>query len=299
MIRFDQVTKRFGAKAAVSDLSLEVAPGEIVGLLGPNGSGKTTTIRLMLGAIRPDAGAIWVNGSDPAQAGEAVRSTSGVLTETAGFYAHLSGLDNLRFFSRLYGVTDDRRAHELLETFGLTEHQHKKVGVYSTGMKKRLGLAKALLHRPSILFLDEPTNGLDPEGIRMVLQYIAELGRQTGTTMVLCSHLLAQLELVCHRYVFIDEGRLIEQGTRQELEAKYRGDIMLHVETDLKPPGDRFHSWPVKRLGPAELQFTLPDKEAVPQLLRSILAEAAVYGAKIINQDLESLYFRIREVVLR
>lgn len=296
MMEIHGVTKRFGGRPVVDRLSFQVGRGEVVGLIGPNGSGKTTTIRLLNGVIQPNEGEISVFGYDPVHDGDAIRSISGILTESAGFYHNLSGLENLRFFADLYGVTDRGRPLILLEEFGLEPHRNQKVGTYSTGMKKRLGLAKALLHQPDILFLDEPTNGLDPEGIRMVLDYIAALNQRDGTTIILCSHLLQQLEVVCHRYLFLNDGRLIEQGTLSELEERYTTQILLEVETDLALQGESYGAFAARQVRPGRIQFTLTGRPQVPDLLRTLLREANVYGATIANQSLESLYFRIREV---
>jgi len=295
-VELQGVNKRFGTHPVLKGFTMTVGRGEIVGLLGPNGSGKTTTIRLINGAIQPDEGAISVAGYDPAHDGEAVRRMSGILTESASFYANMSGLDNLRFFAELYGVTDRRRPDELLEEFGLTTARNQKTGTYSTGMKKRLGLAKALLHKPDLLFLDEPTNGLDPEGIRMVLEYIVQFNRRYGTTMILCSHLLQQLEEVCHRYLFLQEGRVIEAGTLPELQARHCTEVRLEVETDLALGGDRFEGFAARRLSAGKVEFTLPGKAAVPALMRRVTQEANVYGAAMVGHDLESLYFKIRGV---
>src|SRR5690625_4955393 len=180
MISASGVSKSFGDRSAVNDLSLVVRSGEIVGLIGPSGSGKTTMIRLFSGLLRADAGSTHVNGLDPLMHGELVRKQCGVLTESADFYRHMSALDNLKFFADLYGVTDASRPEELLETAGLGDDRNRKVGGFSTGMRKRLGFAKALLHRPRILFLDEPTNGLDPDATREVLSAIRRLNETEG-----------------------------------------------------------------------------------------------------------------------
>lgn len=296
MIELNQVTKRFGTHPVVDDLSFQVRPGEILGLIGPNGSGKTTTIRLINGVLRPNTGSIAVNGYDPIHDGDAIRRASGILTESAGFYAHMSGLENLRFFAALYGVTDQNRPMALLEEFGLAAHRDQKAGAYSTGMKKRLGLAKALLHEPEILFLDEPTNGLDPEGMRMVLDYIHQLNRRHGTTIILCSHLLQQLEVVCHRYLFLNGGRLVEQGTLTELEARYAATVRLQVETNLRVESGLYRDIPVRTISEGLIELTLSGKEAVPAVMQQLTQDAAVYGATMVGRDLESIYFKIREV---
>jgi len=294
-LELNRVAKGFGGKQVLTDLSFAVHRGEIVGFIGPNGSGKTTTIRLLNGVIDPDAGEISVGGYDPRLDGEAVRRMSGVLTESAGLYSNLTGRQNLRFFADLYGVDDLSRCDELLAEFGLSEAAHSRVGTYSTGMKKRLGLAKALLHRPDVLFLDEPTNGLDPEGIRMVLGYIRQLNERDGTTVMICSHLLQQLEQVCHRYLFLQGGRVVEQGTLAELEARYFPTLTLEVETDLVLSDGQYCGIPAKQVGTGRIAFTLPSRDDVPHLLRRLTQEAAVYHAVPVRFDLETLYFKIRE----
>ncbi|MGE5590666.1 MAG: ABC transporter ATP-binding protein [Bacillota bacterium] len=294
MIEVNGVSKAF-RQPVLQDVSFQVGAGEVLGLVGPNGAGKTTTIRLLAGVLRPDGGSVRVGGFDPGPYGDQVRAMTGILTESAGLYAHLSGLDNLRFFARLYNVEDAARPAALLEEFGLADAAHRKVGEYSTGMRKRLGLAKALLHRPQVLLLDEPTSGLDPEGIQMVLADIGRWSRRHGTTIILSSHVLQQLEAVCHRYVFIDQGRVVEQGTLPELEARHLTETVLVVETSLTWQGDRYQGVPARRLATDRVEFTLPQRAAVPVLLRQVLAEADVYSASIVNRDLQSLYFKIRE----
>lgn len=295
MIQIKDLQKSFGSQVVINSISFEIQKGEIVGLLGPNGSGKTTLIRLMNGIIRPDGGSIMVNGLTPGEEGDRIRAMSGVLTEEAGLYEDMTGLENLQFFSSLHGLDpQDASIEDLLESFGLTPHRDKKVRGYSTGMKKRLSLARALLHRPSLLYLDEPTNGLDPEGIRFVLDSIVKLNRREGTTILISSHILYQLESVCDRYLFIENGVLIEQGRKAELEERHLGEVRLRVETPLSPRESSFAGYPFQRTGDRELLFTLPDKSRIPELLKSILKEADLYTAHIENRNLESLYFTIR-----
>ncbi|HBR29680.1 MAG TPA: ABC transporter ATP-binding protein, partial [Firmicutes bacterium] len=214
LIRLDKIDKAFSGTKVIDKLSFSVQKGEILGFLGPNGSGKTTTIRLLNGVISPDAGHIWVAGFDPVTSGNEVRKRCGVLTESAGLYENMTALDNLLFFAELYGVRAPLpRAKTLLADFGLADAAQKKVGTFSTGMKKRLGIAKALLHNPEILFLDEPTNGLDPEGARDLINYIKDLNRKYQVTILLATHLLKQVQDLCHRFIFIHQGKLLESGT--------------------------------------------------------------------------------------
>ena len=295
LIRLDKIDKAFSGTKVIDKLSFSVQKGEILGFLGPNGSGKTTTIRLLNGVISPDAGHIWVAGFDPVTSGNEVRKRCGVLTESAGLYENMTALDNLLFFAELYGVRAPLpRAKTLLADFGLADAAQKKVGTFSTGMKKRLGIAKALLHNPEILFLDEPTNGLDPEGARDLINYIKDLNRKYQVTILLATHLLKQVQDLCHRFIFIHQGKLLESGTLSALEAKYLKEISLNIETELEATGDEFAGYPIERKRPGALQFQLEKKADIPLLLKEILLVAPVYTVEILGRNLESLYFTIR-----
>lgn len=294
MIHMNGVGKSYQHQQVLRDVTFSIEKGQVVGLLGPNGAGKTTIVRLLNGVILPDSGTLAVGGLNPVADGGAVRQMSGVMTEGAGLYHELSGVENLRFFSKLYGLDSEKRIQELLEQFGLAEHQQKPVGKYSTGMKKRLALAKALLHRPSVLFLDEPTNGLDPDGIREVLTLIQQLNREQGTTILICSHVLHQLEHICHSYLFLDKGKVIEAGTKEDIERKYLREVRVRIQTNLALTGSSFVGFPARQINPATIEFSLPSKREIPGLLRAILAQAEVYEAQIVNDHLELLYFLVR-----
>ncbi|WP_391557528.1 ABC transporter ATP-binding protein [Robertmurraya sp.] len=296
IIQVEGIQKHFDARPVLHDVSFTVNKGDIVGLLGPNGSGKTTIIRLLNGVIEATAGQILVNNWDPHTQGHEIRKISGILTDGAGLYHEMSGVDNLIFFGKLYGVNDEERIQQLLEDFQLADHQQKKVGTYSTGMKRRLGIIKAILHNPTILFLDEPTNGLDPEGIQMVLQNIHTLNKKYGTTIFLCSHILHQIESVCTQYLFLDHGTIIESGTKSELETKYIKEISVKIETnavvnELNP------LYKVVKQEGSFVTFILQTKDELPRLLEEILKKQFwIHHVEIQNRDLESLYFQIRGV---
>ena len=296
IIRLEKINKTFTGTKIINNVSCSVQRGEILGFLGPNGSGKTTTIRLINGVIYPDSGQISVAGFDPVTAGNEVRKRCGVLTESAGLYENMTALDNLLFFAELYEVKSPlSRAKELLADFGLSDATKKKVGIFSTGMKKRLGIAKALLHNPEILFLDEPTNGLDPEGARDLINYIKELNRKYQVTVLLATHLLKQVQDLCHRFIFIHQGRLLETGILTELEEKYLRRISLKVETGLEVSGEEFAGYRIENRAPGYLQFQVEKKDDIPLLLKEILLVAPVYSVEMSGRDLEALYFKIRE----
>ena len=266
MIEVEGVSKAFGSQTVLSNVNFKVEPGEIVGLLGPNGAGKTTFLRILNGVIKPESGSISILGYNPVENGDEIRKFSGIVTESAGLYHQMSGEENLAFFAELYGVKDKRKIPELLSLFDLEEHKGKAVGTYSTGMKKRLALGKALLHEPKLLFLDEPTNGLDPDGIKMVLSYLKKYNEETGTTMIICSHVLHQLESICDSFAFLENQTIVEQGTKNELERKYINEVIVKINTDFTPTEEQFLGFPCKTTGReyGYLYFTNKRKNPLP-----------------------------------
>jgi ABC-2 type transport system ATP-binding protein len=217
------LSKKFGEKAAVSDLSLRVEPGEVMGFLGPNGSGKTTTIRLLMGLLRPTAGRASILGRDCHSDAVALKHVVGYLPDEPFLYPYLTGLELLEFVAGLHGFSRAdarRRAEETAERLGLEASASAYTVTYSHGMKKRLALAMALIHDPQVLIMDEPTNGLDPRGAREMRETIARLAAR-GRTIFLSTHLLEAAERLCHRVSIIRGGVLQVVGAPAELRARY------------------------------------------------------------------------------
>lgn len=214
VIETKALTKRYGDVVAVDQLSLRVPRGGVFGFLGPNGSGKTTTMGMLLGLVHPTSGEARIFG-DPARHPATLRRV-GAMVETPTFYPYLSGRANLRYFQGVSGQGTPSEVDRLLELVDLGKRADSKFGAYSLGMKQRLGIACALLGDPELVFLDEPTNGLDPAGVVEVRELIRSLGKG-GRTVVLSSHLLAETQLVCDNVAVLSRGRLIAQGTIQEL----------------------------------------------------------------------------------
>jgi ABC-2 type transport system ATP-binding protein len=210
----EHLTKRFGGRPVVDDVSLEVAAGQLVGFLGPNGAGKTTTIGMLLGLIRPDAGRIALFGEDVGRDPGAALRRVGAMVEPA-LYPYLSGRDNLRVLARAAGIPEGR-AQEALAQVSLTEHAGVRFGRYSRGMRQRLGIAAALLGGPALLVLDEPTEGLDPAGRHEVHELLRGLARD-GRTVFFSSHVLGEVERLCERVAILDRGRLIAEGRVDDL----------------------------------------------------------------------------------
>ena len=216
-LALEDVSKRFGRVQAVDRLSLRVEPGHLAGFLGPNGAGKSTTLYMIPRLVRPTHGHISLFGVDIwRDYKKAIRSV-GITVETPAFYEYLSGRKNLELAARLLDHVSARELDEILERIGLAERQHDRVRVYSTGMKQRLGIGRALLGRPRLLILDEPTNGMDPEGTQEILSFLREKVRNDGLTIFISSHLMSEIEEFCDTVFVINQGHLVASGSVKEL----------------------------------------------------------------------------------
>jgi ABC-2 type transport system ATP-binding protein len=217
-IDVQNLTRHYDEVQAVDNISFTVAPGEIFGFLGPNGAGKSTTIKMLTGQLRPSAGKAFVMGCDVVTDRQRLKPQIGVVFEHQNMYERESGRGNLRFFARLYGA-EKKRVDEVLAQVGLTELANKKVKKYSNGMKQRLLIARALLHKPKVLFLDEPTRGLDPNVAREIRAIIADLA-QRGVTVFLTTHYMEEADLLSHRVAIIDQGHIVALDTPERLKAQ-------------------------------------------------------------------------------
>ena len=217
ILETEGLTKRFGARVAVDGLSLRIERGDVFGFLGPNGAGKSTTIRMVTGLIRPNRGRIVVGGVRLRGHRRKALAKVGALVETPAFYPHLSALNNLAAFGSLSRRVTRTELDETLDLVGLLGRGGDRVKAYSHGMKQRLGIACALLPRPELLVLDEPSDGLDPRGIKEVRDLIVSLARELEVTVFISSHILSEVEQMCTRVAIIDHGRLVRQGAIAEL----------------------------------------------------------------------------------
>jgi ABC-2 type transport system ATP-binding protein len=222
-ISTDNLSRSFGAVRAVQDLCLEVPAGSVFGFLGPNGAGKTTTIRLLLGLLEPTSGSAQVLGYDIHTHASQIRAVSGALLEHHGLYERLSAEDNLEFYGRVWRIPRgerETRKKEILSQMGLWDRRTDQVGKWSRGMKQKLAVARALFHRPELVFLDEPTAGLDPVAAAALRGDLASLAEREGVTVFLSTHNLTEAEKLCHRVGVIREGHLLAVGTPEELRSK-------------------------------------------------------------------------------
>jgi len=222
-VEAENLTKYFGNLIAVDSVSFKVKKGEIFGLVGPNGAGKSTLIRMICTVLRPSAGKALVEGYDIIRQPQEVRKLIGVVQEKLILYAPLTPVENLEFFGKLYGLDSKvlkERIAELLEEVKLSAVKDKPVGTFSTGMRQRLNIARALLHDPKLVILDEPTNGLDPQSVRWVRDYIVNL-RNRGLTVILTSHDMYEIDELADTVAIMDKGKILEIGKKEDLKRKY------------------------------------------------------------------------------
>ncbi len=299
----NDLTRSFPSGVALDGLTLSVQPGEVLALLGPNGAGKTTTVRLLNGILTPDRGSARVLGLDPAVDGDEIRRRTGVLTEHAGLDERLTARENLELTARMRGFDRAwaaRRSTDLLEQFGMADRADVQVQGTSTGQRKRLALARALLHDPEVLFLDEPTSGLDPAATRDVIELIGALASEHGRTVVLCTHFLGEAGRLADRMAVLHRGVLHAFGRPEDIAAELWDGI--DAELDLGGPLDDSVGATIRRL-PGVLgvvptasgaMVRVAERGAVPALVRALVDLGVdVYGASARLPSLEDVYFAV------
>jgi ABC-2 type transport system ATP-binding protein len=297
------LTRSFATGVALQDLTLEVQPGEVLALLGPNGAGKTTTVRLLNGVLKPDHGEARVLGLDPTVDGDEIRRRTGVLTENAGLDERLTARENLLFAARIRGmrlIAAEARVDELLGRFGMMDRANDQVQGFSTGQRKRLALARALLHEPEVLFLDEPTSGLDPAATRDVVDLIGSLATEHGRTVIVCTHFLGEAGRLAHRMAVLNRGRLQAFGRPDELAAElWEG---LEAAIDLGAPIDDRTLALVRGVDGVNsaapttegAHLRVRDRDVLAVVVATLVArEVPVYSAVPHRPTLEDVYFEI------
>lgn len=293
-LQTEELTKRFGARTAVERLTMRVERRDIYGFLGPNGAGKSTTLRMLLGLVRPTSGTI----KFPVRPGSweylQARSRIGAIVETPAFYENFSGRRNLQLLASLSGGVQLKRVEEVLEIVDLRERAKDPVRVYSYGMRQRLGIAQALLPAPEFIILDEPTNGLDPQGIQETRQLIRRLCDEFGLTVLLSSHLLTEVEQLCNRVGIIHEGRLLYEGGPDALVTPSRRyKVRVDNSTAAIELLHREQGVTVSQNGDAFLQVSA-DSERIPTLNALLVAHGIkVYELTPAQESLEEAFLRL------
>jgi len=303
MIRAKGLSKRFPAfgkgsheTLAVDSIDLEVQPGEVFGLLGPNGAGKTTMVRMLCALISPTDGEAWVNGFELGRENDHIRSSIGVLTESPGLYRKLDAVTNLSFFAKLYGVTDiPGQVNKYLQMLGLWENRHQLAGSFSKGMRQKLAIARALLHEPPLVFLDEPTASLDPEAARVVRDFIEEL-RGQGRTIVLCTHNLDEADRLCDRIGLIKQRFICTDSPSRLRSRLYGSRVRIRLETLAPEYLAAVNKLPFVReatITDRVLSIRLEDPDHNnPELIRALIgAGASIQYVEEESAPLESVYF--------
>jgi len=300
MIQTQELSKKFNDFWAVNGVTLSVKPGQILALLGQNGAGKTTTVRMLTALLMPTHGSARVAGYDVARQGREVRASIGVLTEQHGLYMRMTGIEYLDFFGRVYRLSKDARKSRsdyLLDYFGLGRASSRRIGEYSKGMRQKLALARALMHEPPVLLLDEPTSAMDPESARLVRDEIVRL-RSSQRTIVICSHNLAEAEALSDIIAIIYKGRILIVGTLEGLKQKILGVSEYEAKfssawsaNDLDLP----HGVILTRRNELSLRFSIENpRESNPLLLQQLSSmHAPLVAFQEIPRSLEEVYLKV------
>lgn len=294
------LSRRFGTRAAVSGLEFNVPRGSVFGFLGPNGAGKTTTVRMMIGMLRPSEGSIRVLGLDPISEGELVRSRCGVMLDNVGLYDRLTARQNLNFAARIARLTQAEKRQRVEEAFhrvDLWDRRNDRVSGFSKGMRQKLGLARALIAEPEMLILDEPTAGLDPASIVMVRELLVSLAQESGRTIFLCTHLLAEAQRICDRVAIIQSGRLVAIGDPNKLGSQGIPNFRLTLSgcipdkiRNLVLPGDA----QLSSLGGNEWRVTVADPADIETIIATLVNAHIGVRAVVPEQvSLEEEYLRL------
>ncbi|WP_046173917.1 ABC transporter ATP-binding protein [Domibacillus indicus] len=299
LIQLENVTKTIKGKKIIDSLNFSIEEGEVFGFLGPNGAGKTTTIRMMVGLMKLTEGDILISGHSIQTEFEEAVQHIGAIVENPEMYKFLSGYDNLKQYARMHKGVSRKRMDEVVKLVGLEDRIHDKVKSYSLGMRQRLGIAQSLLHRPRVLILDEPTNGLDPAGIKEIRQYIRDLAEKENMAVVVSSHLLSEMEMMCDRIGILQKGRLInvqpvrdwmDEGTDtysmevDDVEAEAAADFIREAFTDIAPA-----------LKDNRLTFKA-EKKDIPAVIHFLTGKGlAIYEVKKVSKTLEERFLDLTE----
>ncbi len=301
IIEIQNLTKRYGSITAVDNLNLSISKGEIFGLLGPNGAGKTTTILMLMGLSEPTSGTISVAGLNPTREPIKVKRIVGYMPDSIGFYGDMTGRENLYYTAKLNRIPEEQQDElidSILAKVGLKDAADRKVREYSRGMRQRLGVADVLLKDPEVVFLDEPTLGLDPEGTAELLEIITELGKKEGKTVLISSHLLHQVQAICDRVGIFVKGKLVAAGTISELAQKIGGERAIEIKASPIEafPSDVVRSMPSVNSISMQNDMIVIDgagQELAPQIVRELVAQNMdIYHLKIRGSDLDDIYHR-------
>ncbi len=290
VLELKNVNKTYGKRKVIDNISLEVKEGEIYGFLGPNGSGKTTTIKMILRLISSDSGEIKVNGYDVKKQFEKAMECIGAIVENPDMYKYMSGIDNLRLHARIRNI-DEQRVNEVLGMVDLKDRKKEKVSKYSLGMKQRLGLALTLLHKPKVLILDEPTNGLDPAGIKKLRDILKEIAHKENVAVFVSSHILSEMQLMCDKVAVIDSGKIVKiEDMSDETNEIEVVDIRVEdIEKSIQTIKERFGIEATKKEHSIEINIST---ESLPEVVKELaMADVKIRAVIPKEHNLEDIFF--------
>ncbi|CAH0346548.1 ABC transporter ATP-binding protein [Bacillus sp. CECT 9360] len=295
VVSLSNVTKKIKNKTIIDGISFDVYAGEIFGFLGPNGAGKTTTIRMLVGLMKITSGDIHINGQSVKTNFEGAVQHVGAIVENPEMYKFMSGYDNLKHYARMTGGVSKERIAEVVELVGLTQRIKEKVKTYSLGMRQRLGLAQALLHRPKVLILDEPTNGLDPAGIREIRDYLKKLAREENMAVIVSSHLLSEMEMMCDRIGIIQNGKMIDVQNVREIMKEEKQSYLINAIPLQKAFDVLKGSFAEADLVITKQNIQLNGSKAdIPKMVAQLVEnEIDIYEVSQVNKSLEDKFLEI------
>ena len=296
VLKLKKVSKIYGKKKVVDNLSFSIFPGQVFGFIGPNGAGKSTTIKMICGLTSISEGAVYIDGYNVERNFKKAIKNVGAVVESPQLYPYLTGEANLKLFAKFYGKEAEKRIKNIMSLTGVNAFANKKVSTYSLGMKQRLGIAQALLNKPKLLILDEPTNGLDPDGIKDIRKLVKNLSEKGKISIIISSHNLSELEQVCDQIAIIDNGKLVSYRTMRDIQAEMESKQRICFYVNYPNFAgqlliDRF-KLPCKVAGNCVLA---PIKESDLATIITYLTskKIKIYKTKKINKTLEEIYFNI------
>lgn len=297
VLKIRNLNKSFKKRHIIKNISFDVNSGEVFGFLGPNGAGKTTTIKMVMGFLFPDSGEILINDLDIKKSFEDAMAGLGGIVEIPEMYKNLSGMTNIQMYARLHENISQERIDEVVEMVGMTNWINEKVGKYSLGMKQRIGLAQALVHSPKLLILDEPTNGLDPNGIKELRDILKKLAHEENVAVMVSSHLLSEMELMCDRVGIINHGELISVSPIGEFMKQVSGETKYRILTsqveEAKKLLEKDYADKIKEVFPSSIVMTIEEEEVSKVIALLATNGIIINGASKCEFSLEDAFMNV------
>ncbi len=296
-MKVTNVSKSFGRKKVIDNVSFEIYPGEVFGFLGPNGAGKTTMIKMIMGFLSMDEGSVEIDGFDREKHYEKAMGSIGGIVENPEMYKDMTGRENLRMYARLQSRIPKERVEEVLTIVGMQDRANDKVRKYSLGMKQRIGVAQAMVHKPRVLILDEPTNGLDPAGIRELRDILIKLAHEEQVAVMVSSHLLTEMQMMCDRVGIIDKGRLLDIKTLEDLRNRSGGASTQRIKVSRTSEASEVLKGlgfdKIENITDSEIDVQVNEND-IPRIVKALVDGGFdISGVRLLESSLEDAFLRI------